>query len=63
MKQLISQNGAVNETCAYLAKQKGHWMAVPTSSGTQTKPPCARISWFKKHGLDLQAMYPVKPGA
>ena len=45
----------------YLAKQKGHWMAVPTSSGTQTKPPCARISWFKKHGLDLQAMYPVKP--
>ena len=33
---------------------------MPTSSGTQTKPPCARISWFKKHGLDLQAMYPVK---
>ena len=36
-------------------------MAVPTSSGTQTKPPCARISWFKKNGLDVQAMYPVKP--
>ena len=35
-------------------------MAVPTSSGTQTKPPCARISWFKQNGLDLQAMYPVK---
>jgi ABC-type glycerol-3-phosphate transport system substrate-binding protein len=61
MQHLISQNGAVNETCAYVAKQKGHWMAVPTSSGTQTKPPCARISWFKKAGLDLQAMYPVKP--
>ena len=48
MKQLTGQNGAVNATCAYLAKKKGHWMAVPTSSGTQTKPPCARISWFKK---------------
>ena len=36
---------------------------MPTSSGTQTKPPCARISWFKQHGLDLQAMYPVKAGA
>ena len=41
-------------------KMKGHWVAVPTSNGTQTKPPCARISWFKKHGLDLQAMYPAQ---
>src|SRR5271157_1764645 len=61
MKVLVEQNGAVNETCGYLAKVKGHWVAVPTSSGTQTKPPCARISWFKKQGLDVQAMYPVKP--
>ncbi len=62
MEHLISQNGAVNETCAYIAKQKGHWMAVPTSSGAQAKPPCARIGWFKNAGLDLQAMYPAKPG-
>src|SRR5271157_2348147 len=62
MKVLVEQNGAVNETCGYLAKVKGHWIAVPTSSGTQTKPPCARISWFKKYGLDLQAMYPATPG-
>src|SRR5271157_754080 len=62
MKVLVEQNGAVNETCGYLAKVKGHWIAVPTSSGTQTKPPCARISWFKKNGLDLQAMYPATPG-
>jgi ABC-type glycerol-3-phosphate transport system substrate-binding protein len=34
---------------------------VPTSTGSQNKPPCGRISWFKQHGLDLQAMYPVKP--
>jgi len=61
MQQLISAHGAASETCSYLAKVKGHWIAVPTSSGTQTKPPCARIAWFKKYGLDIQAMYPVKP--
>ncbi len=60
MKRLIAANGDVNSVCTYLAKFKGHWAAVPSSSGTQTKPPCARISWFKKHGLDLQAMYPAK---
>ncbi|HME21562.1 MAG TPA: extracellular solute-binding protein [Acetobacteraceae bacterium] len=61
MQTLVAQNGAVSETASYLAKLNGHWIAVPTSSGTQTKPPCARINWFKQHGLDLQAMYPVKP--
>ena len=60
IKRLTRKNGAVNATAEYLAKQKGQWTAMPTSSGTQTKPPCARISWFKKNGLDLQAMYPVK---
>jgi ABC-type glycerol-3-phosphate transport system substrate-binding protein len=60
MQRLIAKNGAVDPTCEYLAKVKGHWVAVPTSSGTQTKPPCARISWFKQHGLDLEAMYPAK---
>jgi len=62
MARLIAKNGAVDANAAYLAKAKGQWVAVPTTSGTQTKPPCARISWFKKHGLDLQAMYPAKPG-
>jgi ABC-type glycerol-3-phosphate transport system substrate-binding protein len=61
MQRLIAKNGAVDKTCEYLAKAKGHWVAVPTSSGTQTKPSCARISWFKKNGLDVQEMYPVKP--
>jgi hypothetical protein len=60
MKQLIDKNGAVNEAAEYLARQKGHWIAVPTSSGSQNKPPCARISWFNKQGLDVQAMYPAK---
>jgi ABC-type glycerol-3-phosphate transport system substrate-binding protein len=61
MQRLIAKNGAPTATAEYLAKKKTGWAAVPTSSGTQTKPPCARISWFKNHGLDLQAMYPVKP--
>ncbi len=61
MKELTSKFGEANATATYLAKKKNGWIAVPTSSGTQTKPPCARISWFKKQGLDVQAMYPVKP--
>ncbi len=60
MKRLQEANGPVNEVSSYLAKVKGHWAAIPSSNGTQTKPPCARISWFKKNGLDLQAMYPAK---
>jgi ABC-type glycerol-3-phosphate transport system substrate-binding protein len=59
MKRLTAANGDTNSVATYLAKHKGHWMAVPASNGTQTKPPCARISWFKKHGLDLRAMYPA----
>jgi ABC-type glycerol-3-phosphate transport system substrate-binding protein len=60
MKRLTDANGAANDVATYLAKVKGHWAAVPTSSGTQTKPPCARISWFKKNGLDVRAMYPAR---
>ena len=62
LNRLIAKYGPVNETSTYMAKIKGQWKALPTSSGTQTKPPCARISWFKKQGLDLQAMYPAQPG-
>jgi ABC-type glycerol-3-phosphate transport system substrate-binding protein len=60
MGRLTAAHGAVDPTCAYLARASGKWAAVPTSSGTQTKPCCARISWFKKHGLDIQKMYPAK---
>jgi ABC-type glycerol-3-phosphate transport system substrate-binding protein len=61
MQTLIAQNGAPDATAEYLAKQKGHWTAVPSSSGSQTKPPCARISWMKAHGFDPVATYPVQP--
>jgi len=60
MKELTGKFGAASATAEYLAKKKTGWVAVPSSSGTQTKPPCVRISWFKKNGLDVQAMYPVK---
>jgi ABC-type glycerol-3-phosphate transport system substrate-binding protein len=61
--RLTGQYGDVNKVCQYLGKSKGHWMAVPTSSGTQIKGPCGRISVLKdKAGLDVQAMYPAKEG-
>ncbi len=60
IKHVTDMHGAPTRTAEYLGKFKGHWTGLPSSSGTQTKPACARISWFKKHGLDLQAMYPTK---
>jgi ABC-type glycerol-3-phosphate transport system substrate-binding protein len=59
--RLSAKYGAVGAMSEYLAKVKGQWTAVPTSTGTQTKPPCARISLMKKYGLDVQAMYPAAP--
>jgi ABC-type glycerol-3-phosphate transport system substrate-binding protein len=63
MKRLTDKYGQVNHVCDYLANIKGHWMAVPTSSGTQYKGPCGRISILKdKAGLDIVGMYPAKEG-
>ncbi len=59
---LIKQYGAINPVNEYLSKIDGHWMAIPSSSGTQYKPSCARISVFKQAGLDVQAMYPAAAG-
>src|ERR1700710_1867133 len=63
MKRLTDKYGQVNHVCDYLAKIKGHWMAIPTSSGTQYKGPCGRISILKETaGLDVVGMYPAKEG-
>ena len=60
MGRLTAKYGGTNKPAEYLAKVKGRWLAVPTSSGWQSKGPCARISMFKQYcGLDVQAMYPV----
>ncbi|MCW3474251.1 ABC transporter substrate-binding protein [Limobrevibacterium gyesilva] len=62
MGRLGEKYGAVNRVVEYLAKIKGHWLAVPSSSGTQNKGPCGRISILKDAaGLDVQAMYPARP--
>jgi len=60
VNDLIQKYGTVAGAVEYLGKQKGHWIAVPATVGTQTKPPCARIDLMKQHaGLDLTAMYPA----
>ncbi|MGH7119698.1 MAG: ABC transporter substrate-binding protein [Acetobacteraceae bacterium] len=59
---LIKQYGKIDATSEYLGKAGGHWMAVPTSYGSQNKPSCARISMFKKWGHNVQEWYPNKPG-
>jgi hypothetical protein len=63
MKRLPSEFGPTNHVCEYLANTNGHWMAVPTSSGTQMKGPCGRISVLRdKAGIDVTAMFPAKEG-
>jgi ABC-type glycerol-3-phosphate transport system substrate-binding protein len=62
MDALIKQYGDVNPVCTYLGQIKGHWLAVPSSVGTQNKPSCGRLSFFKTQGIDLETMYPAKDG-
>ena len=60
MGPLIAQNGKISEGIEYVAKQDGHWIAVPSCVGSPTLPSCARIDLFKEHvGLDLTKMYPA----
>ena len=49
MAELIKANGEVPEGIATVAKQKGHWIAVPAPVGSPTLPPCARIDYFKQY--------------
>jgi hypothetical protein len=64
VQKLSGEIGDPNSVCSYLGKVKGHWLGVPVSTGSQTKPPCARISVMKdKAGLDVVAMYPAKEGS
>lgn len=60
MTKLIADNGEVSKVVEYLGKVKGRWVAVPMTTGSQVKNPCARIDLFKEHvGLDVQKMYPA----
>ena len=60
VKRLTDKYGDVDDAAKYLGSSKGKWFAVPSSSGAQNKPPCARISMMKQYcGIDVQAMYPA----
>ncbi len=59
---LIKQYGAMDGVATYAGKVNGHWMAVPTSVGSQYKPSCVRMSFFKSEGVDVEKWYPNKPG-
>src|SRR6267142_2079606 len=60
MGGLLKQNGKVSPVIEYLGKSQGHWLGVPAVTGTQVKPPCARIDLLKSQcGIDVQAMYPA----
>ncbi|MGH6814076.1 MAG: ABC transporter substrate-binding protein, partial [Hyphomicrobiaceae bacterium] len=60
MKDLIAKYGAITDVVEYLGRPGGVWRAVPATVGSQMKPPCTRIDYFKQHaGIDIQAMYPA----
>ncbi len=60
MKALIRQNGKISEGIEAVAKQNGHWIAVPSCVGSPTLPSCARIDYFNEYvGLDVTKMYPA----
>ena len=68
MEAQIKKYGAVDATAEYLAKVNGHWMAMPTSVGSQYKPSCARISFFNRRAttsgmVSQQARQPRRRGA
>ena len=58
MHSAIKHNGGTYPIAEYLAHQKGHWVAAPAVTGSQVKPPQARISMLKEYaGLDVTKMY------
>jgi len=64
MKRLTDKYGPTSAASEYLFKVKGHWIGVPTSSGTQNKGPCGRISILKEvAGIDVLKMYPPSADA
>jgi ABC-type glycerol-3-phosphate transport system substrate-binding protein len=62
VQDLIAEHGKPSQVVEYLGKVKGHWIGVPATAGSQSKPPCGRIDLLKQHaGWDPREMCP--PGA
>ena len=60
MKELIARNGPVHGAVEVLGRQKGRWIAVPITHGSQILPPCSRFDLLKQHaGLDVPAIFPA----
>ena len=49
MAPLIAANGKIGPGIEYVAKQKGHWMAVPACVGSPALPSAVRIDLFKEY--------------
>lgn len=59
MQPLIAKHGPVSAEVEYLGRQRGHWIAVPSTSGSWLQSACARIDLLRQHaGIDVTAMYP-----
>src|SRR3954466_16372241 len=60
MSHLVKANGALDPAAQFLVKGKSHYVGVPAVTGTQVKPPCARLDLFKTvAGVDILEMYPT----
>jgi ABC-type glycerol-3-phosphate transport system substrate-binding protein len=58
MGAAMKSYGEVYPIVEYLGHIKGHWVAAPAVTGSQVKPPCARISMLRDYaGLDVTKMY------
>jgi len=59
VEPLIAKYGKITQGCEYTGKIDGRWMAMPSSYGSASLPPCARIDMLKEYaGIDVQKMYP-----
>lgn len=61
---LTGKYGKFASVAEYLAKSKGHWVAVPGTDPTANLTCCARISMLKQYaGIDITELYPARPTA
>ena len=57
---LIKDYGPISPVAEYLAQHDKVWYGLPTTVGSQVKPPASRIDLYKQHcGIDLTKMFPV----
>jgi ABC-type glycerol-3-phosphate transport system substrate-binding protein len=61
VKYMTGRYGKYSPVHEYLATAKGHWGALPSSTGTLNLTCAGRISLLKQYaGIDVLAMYPAR---